>query len=174
MNKAGTLVCLLVWSLGMTTSYAQPAKVVVIPMDSTIASAVETSGGDVKTYLTVNCTNHSAGNITIDVPGPGNVIVTSRVWLVIDHTQGTKDETIVALSTSPASGCSDWKYTALHTVPSSAPTGSQGNESVLVRKVFPVNSAGSYTFYLNGRQVYGITANTDHMWWTGTDAVFLP
>lgn len=118
-----------------------------------------------------SCTNYAGSAITITVPGPGTVVVTSEVRLSIEHTAGTEDLPRVFLGTSTMD-CTvdDWR--SFDTIASNDATASYFI-TLFVHEPFAISAAGTFTFYVNGNMFVGASPS-DAFYGSGTIAVFYP
>ena len=99
-------------------------------------------------YLTLGaCTNYSS--VIVVAPGPGEILVTAKVGLTVNHTSGTSQATyVLTTSSSTCSGLSG-ANTAFVAVNPQMAAGLYFHWDLVTLR-YPVLSAGTYTFYLNG------------------------
>src|SRR2546427_6290536 len=100
----------------------------------------------------VGCNYFIGAEVPFTVPGPGTVVVTSVVGLSVSHPQGRTDEAAVHLSTNSTDCNADGR--AVFHIFASLPTGIY-NETMTFQHVFPIATAGTYTFYITGRMILG-------------------
>jgi hypothetical protein len=105
--------------------------------------------GGYTTVIGTTCTNYVGGAVTIDVPGPGRVLVDATTNVVLDHTLGASQRVQVSIG-STSTDCSDWRGAGIHGVPAALPT-AHYRVQLPSKRVFNVPSAGTYTYYLNGQ-----------------------
>jgi hypothetical protein len=125
------------------------------------------------TYLTTSCANYSGGSVTITVPGPGTIWVTAQTWTLLEHTNGTEDNLIVAIGTTTVD-CGSAYYQGRVELPSAYPTASSIDTTTFVHRPISVLAGGSYTYYLNGYMSSGYAASTDRFWFASMVAQFFP
>jgi hypothetical protein len=138
----------------------QPAHVV----DMRVESA--------STIIGVGVTPYDSAQVTLTVPGPGYIAVTSHVWLVISHTQGTADIFYLNHSDIPSS-IGDYSTVLYCEVPSSFPTETDYDLQYTVTSTHPVTSAGTYTYHLVGQMLAGADAG-DEFYYSQTTGVYYP
>ncbi len=97
--------------------------------------------------LTTTCANMQT--MTVDAPGPGQVVVRANVLTYVGHYDADSHVTL-ALSNTSTSDCSKGGFTGVG-VESSWPTGSY-MFTPSGERVFTVAAAGTYSFYLNARR----------------------
>ncbi len=112
--------------------------------------AWQTAGGLPLTIET-SCTNYLS--VTIDVPGPGSVVVSTTSQLAINHISGIDDEMRYLTGTS-ALDCTTDDAMQTYRVDNRLPQMFWvfGGASV---EVFTVGAAGSFTYYLNAYMFLG-------------------
>ena len=98
------------------------------------------------------CNYFIGAEVPFTVPGPGTVVVTSVVGLSVNHPLGRTDEAAVRLSTNSTDCNADGR--AVFHIFASLPTGIY-NETMTFQHVFPIATAGTYTFYITGRMILG-------------------
>jgi len=98
--------------------------------------------------------------VSLTVPGPGLIVITTKVWVTLSHTTGTIDRLLLNHSDSSSSlgGTATLVY---EEVPSEYPTVSNLDRTFTVVSSHAVASAGTYTFYLVGRMDSGGDASDD-------------
>ena len=112
--------------------------------------AWQTAGGLPFTIET-SCTNYLS--VTIDVPGPGSVVVSTTSQLGINHVSGNGDDMRYMTGTS-ALDCNTDEAMQTYLLDARLPSVFWvfGGASV---EVFPVGAAGSFTYYLNAYMFLG-------------------
>ena len=116
-----------------------------------------------------SCTNHM--NVTIDVPGPGFVVVWTTSQLSINHVSGTNDNMRYLIGTT-ASDCLTDDATQIYHIDASLPSSTWVLGGAAV-EVFTVDTAGTFTYYLNAVMVLGADAG-DKFNRSSLVAVFYP
>ena len=93
-------------------------------------------------------------SVTLNIPTSGYVSVIGTVNVLLDHTSGQVQNALLAVATTPSGQASG--ATRVVRLP---PGAAEGTHIIPVtsQAVFPV-SAGSHTFYLNGRDFFGTSA----------------
>ncbi len=125
----------------------------------------------VRSSITVaaTCTHYTGAEVTITVPGAGQVFVYATLEVRTGHTNGFTDEVDLYLRTSSTlcglDATTMWTY---H--PPEQPTGTYF-DAIPLMNVFNVAGAGTYTYYLNG-YTFGETATADSFWSANMMAVF--
>lgn len=126
------------------------------------------------------CTNQNGGQVSINVSGRGKVTVTAQVMLGLKrHTSGEIDMMMVHIGASatdctynaPLEGYNQMGFS----IPKDEPSWSASVVRLIpvtVSRTFTVDSAGSKTFYLNGRRVAGI--GNGYIWESSMQAVYYP
>lgn len=102
----------------------------------------------------VGCT--LALNVSITVPGPGTIVVTSTTHLWVTHTTGTEDAWVVMTNTS-ATNCRDDNGLLVAydgNIPSAWPSGFTNQVGTTVN-AFPASAAGQYTFHVTAQMTSG-------------------
>lgn len=116
-----------------------------------IISVTNSSTDTVLGPTLVTCTGST---ITITAPRSGRIVVEASVFARLSHVFGTPDDLCLAIATTPSdvgTSMSDWIYM---TVGAAYPTCSSLSYTLTGRRSFSV-SAGSHTYYLNGRMDNG-------------------
>jgi hypothetical protein len=121
--------------------------------------------------LQTTCTHHTNGNVTITVPGPGTIVVTSTVKISLDHTAGTDDVPRVFIGTN-ATDCTIDAWRAFLTISETQATDTYW-VNIFVQKPFTIPAAGTYTYYVNGNMWSGQSGGDIYLA-SGTIAVFYP
>ncbi|MEE9164193.1 MAG: hypothetical protein V3U17_05315 [Thermoplasmata archaeon] len=93
-----------------------------------------------------NCMNFPDASVTIAVPGPGNVVVTSSVRVQIFHVSPIDPDIVQFFLGTSELDCSRWSEWA---IPRTAADGIY-KISLFVQEVFPIAASGTFTFFLNG------------------------
>ena len=124
------------------------------------------------TTIGIGCTNYMGGVVSITVPSNGSVVVHAQVWMLIDHTSGTKDEWLVQIGTA-ATDCGDLVYQWRDSIPASASTDGTVSTSAFVQRPVSVIGGNTYAFYLNGMMTGGQDPS-DVFWFANMVAVFYP
>ena len=126
------------------------------------------------------CTNQNGGRVSISVPGPGKVTVTAQVMLGLkSHTEGEIDMMMLHIGASatdctfdnPIEGYSQMGFS----IPKDEPSWTASVVRLIpvtVSRTFTVNSAGSKSYYLNGRRVAG--SGNGYIWESSMQAVYYP
>jgi hypothetical protein len=135
-----------------------------------------------KTLLPVGnvCTKQNGGQISIDVPGSGKVIVTAQAMLGLkSHTKGEIDMIMLHIGASATDCTFDSALEGYNQMGFSIPKDEPSWTASVVRlipvavsRTFKVNSAGSKTYYLNGRRVSG--SGNGYIWESSMQAVYYP
>ncbi|MDD3876264.1 MAG: hypothetical protein PHT69_06555 [Bacteroidales bacterium] len=130
-----------------------------------IITSTETSA---ITALTSSWANYSGASVTITVPYSGTIEVLANVWVQLDHTTGVLDRLYLGISNTTTDGGMPSNYVA-YDIPAAIPTYGLANSTFTVTRRFPV-SAGTYTYYLNGYMLSGLSG--DKFWYGAMRAVF--
>jgi hypothetical protein len=131
------------------------------------AGSGATTGLPVDTWI-----NYAGDSVRIECPGPGYVTIQSTVWMQVFHAVGTEDRFELCHATTIDGYDDVYWFVASHSIPSTAVAG-QYNVTVPVQSVKAVNAAGTYTYYLNGRQWSGTNSNSQ-FWYANTVATWYP
>lgn len=116
----------------------------------TIMAYAQVSG---LTTVGAPCTNYAGAEVTITVPSAGTIVVTAMTRFILSHTTGTGDAVVLFVGTT-ASSCL-FPYAWVHEIPSSYPSDATTEVTGTVQAVFPVASAGTDTYYVNGQMYFG-------------------
>src|SRR3990172_8592133 len=108
------------------------------------------------------CTTYTSAEVNITVPRAGEIVIMASVMLDISHTAGTRDIAFVVIQNN-TNLCPDDPYLGIMVVQSGLPTDTYW-QSIPVNKNYTVSSAGTYTFYVNGRMTAGQNA-ADEFWY---------
>lgn len=117
------------------------------------------------------CTTYASAEVTITVPRAGRVVISANVMLDLSHTLGTRDVAFVVVQNNTAS-CPDDPYLGIMVVQANLPADTYW-QSIPVMKNYTLGSAGTYTFYVNGRMTAGADPG-DLFWYANLVAVFYP
>ncbi len=117
-------------------------------------------------------TQYGSAQVTLVVPGPGFITVTSNVQYKINHTVGTMDLVYINHTDNVANMGSAYT-TVREEIASAYPTAGQIDMTSCVVSTFPVGVAGSYTYYLVGQMASGQDAN-DWFYWAQTTGIYHP
>jgi hypothetical protein len=118
-----------------------------------------------------SATQYDDSAVTLTVPSPGHIRVTSTVRVLISHTNGTDDELRISHSDSPTAMGSSYN-TFVDVVPAHYPTMSSIQRTQSIHSIHQV-AAGTHTYYLVGLMNSGQDAN-DRFWYAHMNAVFYP
>ena len=157
---------------------------VSMPLLSACSSPVLVSGwsSQSKTLIPTGnvCTNQNGGRVSINVPGSGKVMVTAQAMLGLEsHTAGGIDMSMLHIGAT-ATDCTLENLTEGYnqmgfSIPKDEPSWTASVVRLIpvtLSRTFPVNSAGSKTYFLNGRRVAG---NGDiKIWEASMQAVYYP
>jgi hypothetical protein len=122
--------------------------------------------------LTDGWINYDGDSVRIECPGPGYVVVQSSVWMQVFHATTVEDRFELCHAPTISGSPDSYWFVASHSVPAAASTATY-NVTIPVQTVFPVNSAGAYTYFLNGRQWSGTQSNSQ-FWYASTVATWYP
>lgn len=137
-----------------------------------ISSTLSADVSGATTDITADWSSYDACQTTISCSGPGIVICESVVQIQISHSNGTGDRIQLCHSTTLNSAGPDVAYYAVQSVPAEYPTFLNNEITVPVRTIFEIESAGEYTYYLNGRNTQGVGG--DRFWYASLTATFHP
>ncbi len=133
------------------------------------AGSLLATGSDTNVqFITYVCTAYAS--VTIDVPGPGTVVVSASVRFNVTHTAGTEDEIRVAVDLVPGK-CANDAYLSWFSVGPGSPS-TVFNDTLFVQKPLRVLTASNYTYYASGYIFPGEPGS----WFIGASlvAVFYP
>lgn len=122
------------------------------------------------TTIGSSTTHYSGSAVTITVPSSGYVVVNAQVRLRISHTWAYGDGWQLGIGTSSTTlpvGYWAWR----DCMPWGDATGTYHRTGFLQRVSWV--SAGTYTYYLNGRMLWGQDSG-DYFWYAHMVAVFYP
>lgn len=117
------------------------------------------------------CTQYTSAEISITVPRAGEIEISASVMLDINHAAGTRDIAFVVVQNN-TNQCPDDPFLGIMVVQAGLPTDTYW-QSIPVMNNYTVGSAGTYTFYVNGRMTNGQDA-ADVFWYANLVAVFYP
>lgn len=133
---------------------------------------VDFHGESATTAIQSTPTQYDDAQVTLTVPGPGYVVVTSNVQVRLSHTMGTTDRLLVGHSDDALSlGASTKQH--VFDIPSAYPSSSDTRHSFALATTHGVTAPGTYTFYLVGEMASGQSAGDD-FWFASTTAIFYP
>ena len=95
-----------------------------------------------------------AAQVSLTVPGPGLIVITTKVWVTLSHTTGTIDRLLLNHSDS-SSTLGATATLVYEEVPSEYASVSNLDRTFTVLSSHAVASAGTHTFYLVGRMDSG-------------------
>lgn len=123
-------------------------------------------------YKTIPASSTALDTITINAPGPGYIFVSATSTVRFSHTNGTMDELQVQISDIP-DYISYYTYGfTLINLPSVAAS-SYYSYSMAAERVFTVEDAGSYSYYLNCRMFSGQNSG-DALFDAEISAIYVP
>jgi hypothetical protein len=119
------------------------------------------------------CTSYDGLAVPITVPGPGTIVVDANVNLHIKHTAGATNEFLLYIGTSPTDCTPELGNGGDSTfvIMDAEPTGDY-YPWLTMKKVLHVDSAGTHTFYFNGKDSFG--PDTGELYYAYVDATFIP
>ena len=116
---------------------------------------------------------HTGARATLTVPGPGYIVVQSRVWFTLDHASGTSDKLYLEHSTSSTSSSGDYSNYTFWEIPASLGTANDLDRTVMVSNTFEVASGGTYSYYLIGWMTEGYDVG-DKFTYSQTTGIYYP
>lgn len=122
----------------------------------TLVATAETGGGSV--VIATTCTHFPTAAVTIVVPGPGTIVVTSSVQFDLFHIPGTPDQVRVFVGTTP-SDCILGSHMVITAIPADVPIGDY-IYTVPALRVVTAATAGSFSFYINGYMYSGFDTDS--------------
>lgn len=131
--------------------------------------------GDVSgatTDITADWTSYDECVVTINCSGPGIVVCESIVQMQISHEIGTGDRIQLCHSEIVNGAGPAVAYYSIHNVPAEFPSYLSNEVTLPVRTIFEITSAGTHTYYLNGRATQGVGG--DRFWYASLTATFHP
>ncbi|MCK4679806.1 hypothetical protein KAT82_01665 [bacterium] len=175
ISAAGTLTCGGIW---MTRN---PVEGYVLRCADVWGNAewgppniIDTHNDNATVVIGSSATQYDDAQVTLTVPGPGYIVVTSSVRVKISHTYGTMDNLELCNSTSSSSFGSDYWFSMVdEEIPSSYPTDTDIDRHFSVHSTHEVTASGSYTYYLVGRMVSG-QDSSDRFWFTQMTGIYYP
>jgi len=117
--------------------------------------------------------HHTGATATLTVPGPGYIVLESRVWFTFGHTSGTADKLYMEHSTSSDTSSGNFTNYTFWETPASLGSESGLDRTVVVTNTFAVTSSGTYTYYLIGWMTEG-SGSGDHFTYTQTTGIYYP
>lgn len=115
------------------------------------------------------------GAVSITVPSAGKILVRANANLRLKHNQGTRDGLEVGIGSTPTQcGTSYDKHQ--YVIPAAWPSHGREAYTALIERVFEVDAAGTYTYYLNGRMSPGAEtgSDADQFWYASMTAQYFP
>lgn len=140
--------------LAVALAAAALAAAVIVPRSGSPGHVVAEASRGGPVTIGTNCTHYPGAEVTIQLPGPGTVVVSATVGIGIGHQFGVDDEARISLAGSPGD-CTLDNYTAFVSVPATLPTDPYHFETVPLLRSFHVSAAGSYTVYVNAVMARG-------------------
>ena len=117
--------------------------------------------------------HHTGATATLTVPGPGYIVLESRVWFTFGHTSGTADKLYMEHSTSSDTSSGNYTNYTFWETPASLGSESGLDRTVVVSNTFAVTSSGTYTYYLIGWMTEG-SGSGDYFTYTQTTGIYYP
>ncbi len=121
--------------------------------------------------LNTSCQQVPGAEVTMELPGPGTVVVTSTVMIRLEHSFGVGTQVALDHATITAD-CTFDLWRTYMSVANDEPAG-QYILTVFVQEPFSISAGGTYSFYLNAMMTAGPSA-LDRLIRSGTIAVFFP
>jgi hypothetical protein len=120
-------------------------------------------------HILDTCTDYDGLAVVIAPPVAGTVVIHANVMIEIDHSEGTYDEVLVGIRSSPTDCTFDAGFDGAIWEPSSSPTRTLYSTLPLIHiaEVDP----GMNWFYVTGIRASGLSAA---FYWGGMDAMFYP
>jgi hypothetical protein len=135
-------------------------------------NVIDTHDENSTTNIGSSATQYDEAQVTLTVPGPGYIVVTSNVRVKISHTSGTLDNLELNHSTGVSSmGSSNTLVD--EEIPSTYGTDTDMDRTFSVHSTHGVTGAGTYTYYLVGRMVSGQDSG-DLFWYAQTTGIYYP
>ncbi|MFH1689664.1 MAG: hypothetical protein ABIE42_05435 [Candidatus Eisenbacteria bacterium] len=103
--------------------------------------------------------NPTGAQVSLAVPGPGYIIVESRVWFALDHVAGTADKLRMMHSTSPSSFSGLNSDMFFWEDPAILGTTTDLDRTVHVSNTYEITSSGTYTYYLVAQMTSGASVD---------------
>jgi len=117
--------------------------------------------------------NPTGAEVSLAVPGPGYIIVESRVWFVLGHVAGTADKLRMMHSTSPSSFSGSNSDMFFWEDPAILGTTNDLDRTVHVSNTYQITSGGTYTYYLVAQMSSGADAG-DFIAYVQTTGTYYP
>ncbi len=167
----GTLLCSGFW---MPTNEAQGGY--VLQSQDTWGVAKWAPPNVIDTHVEATHTTFSGGgvvqhdnaSVTLDVPGPGYIVVDSQVWYKFDHDVGTADKLYMQHSTSSTSFSEVITKRYFWEEPAGYPSEGDLDRTANVHDVFEIATAGTYDYYLVGMMTSGAGLDDQFVYSTTT------
>jgi hypothetical protein len=129
-------------------------------------------------FTTTSTTATELDTVTVDVPGPGTLVVevAGQYWLDLDATSSDSAWSYVQLAICDAADslsvadCGDSLTDARYSDPDDVES-KNATPGIATSRIVTVDTAGPVTFSINGRSVSGAAF---HDWYTYVQATFLP
>lgn len=125
------------------------------------------------TQLASSVARHGSATVTLQVPGPGYIVVDSQVWFNFDHASGTADKLYLSHSTSSTAHSEAISKRYFWEEPAGYPSEADLDRTGHVHSVFDIDSPGTYTYHLVGHMTTG-AAGGDHFVYSVTTAIYYP
>lgn len=137
-----------------------------------MVSKIVSRGAIPEDVIGTTCTSFPDANISITVSGLGRVVITSRVWIQLEHTIGQADLVHLFLGTSETDCALFPPWDSAWQLVSTEGSGPY-QIAILVQGEFLVGTSGTFTFYLNARMFAGASP-LDMLRTASMVAVFYP
>lgn len=128
------------------------------------------SNSGLKLWLYDTCRKHNA--VSLQVPGPGRIVVSTATTVELAHTSGTDDIVKFVIWDEPGECLIGSWYGTWFDIPAGTGDGHYRSSMVLSWE-YDMAGAGNYTFYLNGIMESGLGGG-DYIMWTSLHVVFYP
>jgi hypothetical protein len=115
---------------------------------------------------------YQTAEVTLTVPGPGYIDISSSVWFVFDHTSGTADKLRLSHSTSTTSHDPNQHHHTFWEIPTVLGTTSDLDKVLQVHSMHEVDE-GTHTYYLVGSMDSGVDG-ADRFAATEMRAIYYP
>ncbi|HEV2520612.1 MAG TPA: hypothetical protein VGX00_08395 [Thermoplasmata archaeon] len=126
------------------------------------------------TDLTPNCTYYKGANVSINAPGPGEMVVTATITVAMFHTTGYGINFFASLWNTTGRCAPSGPSFVQGGLVGALPTGPYYQNLGLVQ-AFSVKAAGTYTVAVIGTATYTAgSTDTAAFFWGGVTAVFYP
>ncbi len=133
---------------------------------------IDTHNESSTTYVGGTVTQYDNAQVTLDVPGPGHIVVTSNVWFKFYHQTGIKDVLYLGHSTTPTSMGNVYDRVCWE-VPADIVADFDLDRTFSVHSTFDVTSSGTYTYYLVGQMTGGADGG-ERFWFAQTTGIYYP